>query len=467
MVKIAIVGAGTAGFFAANELGKANMNNIEIKIFEQGMEVDKRFCPQKDGYACAQCFPCKIMSGVGGAGLFSSGILNLHKHVGGNLEELCNVAHLKAEEIIKQVDDFFLEHGAPSTLFDPYENEKKLHELKRKCAAVDVRFIPIRQRLIGSQNTPKVIKSIQRYLENDLGIQIFPNQEVIAFDKKRNLTFKDGKTEQFDYILFAPGRWGMIWLAKQCEKNGIKTFHEPLDIGVRVEVPSIIMEEICEEVQRDPKFHIITPTYNDFIRSFCVNYRGYVVKETYEERIVGVNGHQLKLNGDSENSNFAFLIRQALTSPLEDTTEYGLSISKQASILGGYKPLIQTLGDLRRGHRSRESLIRRNPVQPTLLDATPGDIAMAFPYRFVVDILEGLKILDNIIPGVNNASTLIYAPEFKRSAKRVNMNEILESKEIKNLFFAGDGAGISRGIVGAAVTGIIAARGILRKLKLE
>ncbi len=467
MVKIAIVGAGAAGLFAANELGKTKDSNLEIYVFEQGAEVNKRFCPLKNGYACAQCFPCKIMSGIGGAGLFSSGILNLHKHIGGNLEELCNKARLNVEEIIKQIDDFFLEHGAPPTLFDPHENGKKLHELKRRCAAVDVRFIPIRQRLIGSENTPKVIKSIQKFLENDLGIQIFPNREVISFDKERRLTFKDGKTEQFDYILFAPGRWGMIWLANQCEINGIKTFHEPLDIGVRVEVPSIILEEICEEIQRDPKFHIITPTYNDFIRTFCVNHKGYVVKETYEEKIVGVNGHQLKKDGDSENSNFAFLIRQFLTSPLEDTTEYGRSISKQTSILGGYKPLIQTLGDLRSGHRSRASLISRNLVQPTLRDATPGDIAMAFPYRFIVDILEGLKILDKIIPGVNNASTLIYAPEFKRSAKRIDTNEFLESRAIKNMFFAGDGAGISRGIIGAAVTGIIAACGILRKLHLE
>jgi uncharacterized FAD-dependent dehydrogenase len=265
-------------------------------------------------------------------------------------------------------------------------------------------------------------------------------------------------------LLIAPGRWGMVWLAEQCNKLGIKTFYEPLDIGVRVEVPAIIMDEICR-IQRDPKFHIITPKYNDFVRTFCVNHKGYVVKETYEKKIAGVNGHQITRDGKSENSNFAFLIRQRLTSPLEDTTEYGLSISKQTSILGGYKPLIQTLGDLRRGHRSRRSLIDKNPVQPTLKNTTPGDIAMAYPYRFITDILEGLEILDKVIPGVNNNSTLIYAPEFKRSAKRVETNEFLESKTIKNIFFAGDGAGISRGIVAAAVSGIIAARGIEQEIK--
>jgi hypothetical protein len=90
---------------------------------------------------------------------------------------------------------------------------------------------------------------------------------------------------------------------------------------------------------------------------------------------------------------------------------------------------------------------------------------MAYPYRFIKDILEGLEILDEIIPGVNNNSTLLYAPEFKRSAKKIDVGSFLESKQIKDIFFAGDGAGLSRGIVGAALTGIIAAKGIIKKVK--
>jgi len=34
---------------------------------------------------------------------------------------------------------------------------------------------------------------------------------------------------------------------------------------------------------------------------------------------------------------------------------------------------------------------------------------------------------------------------------------------VENLFVAGDGVGLSRGIVGAAANGIIAARGLLKK----
>jgi len=467
-MKIGIVGAGSAGLFAANELGKAKLNDLEIKIYDQGPPVDKRYCAINEGLACRMCYPCKIMSGIGGAGAYSSGILNLNENIGGKLGQLCKNAGLRADQIIQQIDDFFIENGAPDKIYDPYLNEEELEKLRHRCVSVDVRFIPIKQRLLGTEKTPEIIKSIQNRLENEYDIQIIPNTKIHKFDKDKNLYFeseKNGKKEKFDFLLIAPGRWGMIWLADQCERLGIKTYYLPLDIGVRVEIPSIIMEHICENIQRDPKFHIITPTYHDFLRTFCVNHKGHVVKEMYEEKIVGVNGHQFTSEGDSDNTNFAFLIQQELTSPLEDTTEYGRAISKQASILGGYKPLLQTLGDLRSGHRSRNSLIDKNPVQPTLHDTTPGDIAMAYPYRFVKDILEGLEILDKIIPGVNNDSTLLYAPEFKRSAKLIDLDSFMQSKLLKNIFFAGDGAGVSRGIIGAAVTGIIAAKGILKKIQ--
>jgi len=80
----------------------------------------------------------------------------------------------------------------------------------------------------------------------------------------------------------------------------------------------------------------------------------------------------------------------------------------------------------------------------------------------VTDILEGLDKLDRVVPGVAQESTLLYAPEVKFSANRIYTNPDLETP-VKNLFVAGDGAGLSGGLVVAAATGVIAARGILKK----
>lgn len=84
---------------------------------------------------------------------------------------------------------------------------------------------------------------------------------------------------------------------------------------------------------------------------------------------------------------------------------------------------------------------------------------MALPHRVVTNIIEGLDILNKIIPGVSSNSTLLYAPEIKFYAICLKTNNSLETS-IKNLFVAGDGAGLSRDIVKAASTGILAARGI-------
>ncbi|MHC1591805.1 MAG: NAD(P)/FAD-dependent oxidoreductase, partial [Candidatus Helarchaeales archaeon] len=234
-----------------------------------------------------------------------------------------------------------------------------------------------------------------------------------------------------------------------------------ISIGVRVEVPSFVLEPICS-FERDPKFHIYPNTYDDFVRTFCVNHEGFVVMERYPDGSIATNGHSF-INEKSPNSNLALLVQIRLTKPLEDTTAYGRAIARNCAILGGDKPIVQRISDIRRGRRSKESKIKNNLVQPTLKNVTPGDISMALPHRIFTDILEAIEKLEFVIPGIASPSTLLYAPEIKYSAKKVEVNQFFQTKK-KRIFVAGDGAGLSRGIVAAAVTGIIAADGMLKEI---
>lgn len=61
-------------------------------------------------------------------------------------------------------------------------------------------------------------------------------------------------------------------------------------------------------------------------------------------------------------------------------------------------------------------------MENTLTDVTPGDISMALPHRIVMDIIEGLEILNQIIPGVNADSTLVLAPEIKFYARKIEVD---------------------------------------------
>ncbi|MFX0132219.1 MAG: NAD(P)/FAD-dependent oxidoreductase [Candidatus Hodarchaeota archaeon] len=454
MQSVIIVGSGSAGLFAAYKL--MEHKKLEIKIIDKGPSVKNRRCElQKDYKYCSNCNPCRALCGIGGAGLFSSALLNLNSEIGGDLNNLAGSKE-KALELINYIDRVFVDNGAPKKLYQA--SQKQIKDLQNKANSVGIRFIPIIQRHIGTENAPKVIGNIQKKLE-DNGVKFILNAEVDSLKPDKIITQK-GKELSYDFCIVAPGRSGMTWLSEQMKQLGVETRYEPLDVGVRVEVPYTVMNPICS-IARDPKFHIFTPTYDDFVRTFCVNHQGYVVQEVYGEKNITTNGHSF-LSERSNNTNFALLVKISLTEPLEDTTAYGETISFNCATLGGGKPLIQRLGDIRKNRRSKWGKIKDNFIQPTLKNVTPGDISMALPHRIFIDIIEALERLDKLIPGVANNSTLLYAPEIKYSAKRIITNQFLETS-INNLYVAGDGAGLTRGIVAAALSGLIAADGILNK----
>lgn len=457
--KVVIIGAGPAGLFSAYKLSEND--NLEIIVLDKGRDVDSRKCPLEYTGECNNCNPCNVLYGTGGLGCLSDGILNLRPDIGGDLEELTGKSD-KAMKLVNEVDSIFLKHGAPEKLF--IGETEMIEELQRKAEASGIKFIQIPQRHIGSDYTPVVINSMKKYLENK-GVKFVILADAIKIEKVKNFyitTYLQNNKAyiiESEYVITAPGRAGSNFLISQINELGIKVAHQSIDIGVRVEVSKVVMKPVID-VNRDPKFHIYSRTYDDFVRTFCTNHEGYVMKEQYDG-YVGVNGHSMR-DIKSQNSNFAFLSRVTLTSPVEDTTSYGISIAKIATVLGGGKPLIQRFGDLRMGRRSTPERIRRSNIKPTLLSTTPGDIAMALPYRIVTNLIKSLERLDNLLPGVGSDSTLLYAPEIKFYGIRVKVDPFMETS-LSNLFVAGDGVGLSRDIVNSAATGILAAEGILKK----
>lgn len=451
---VIIIGAGPAGLFAAYEL--STNSSLKILIVDKGKDIKDRICLSiKETRRCLKCKPCNILCGLGGAGGLSDGKLNLKSDIGGNLEEF--VSRNEADNLIEKIDKIFLQHGASMKLYG-----KDSIFLAKKAATCGIEFIPIPQRHIGSDILPSVVTSITNFLKYK-GIIFKLNTEVIQIKNNDIYSIKlsDGTEIQSTYLIIATGRAGSDWFKSEADRLGIKTRFAPIDIGVRVEVPAVVMENIIEYAW-DPKFHINTKKYDDFVRTFCTCPNGFVVTEDYGEYIC-VNGHSSN-SEKSENTNFALLTKIELTEPVENTTAYGISIAKLATTIGGRMPIIQRLEDLKGGHRSTTSRIEKSFVNPTLKKATPGDISMALPHRIVENVIEGLEQLDRVIPGVNSDSTLIYAPEIKFYSMRFIVNQDLETN-LTNCFTAGDGAGISRGIINSAATGMIAARGIIKKTR--
>ena len=458
---VIIIGAGPAGMFAAYELAEDQL--LKILIVDMGRDIEKRLCPMKTQTYCMHCTPCDIMCGVGGCGTFSDGTLNLRPDIGGDLAALTG-EQTEAWELVERVDKVFLKFGAPQGALRTEGPE--IEDLKRRAASVGARFIEIKQRHIGSDNAPAVIGRFKQDLVNkgvDFLLETVVKDLLVGEGTCKGIILSGGQVIHASYVLLSPGRRGCNWVSDMIEKHGIEARYGGIDIGVRVEVPAIVMDPVTR-INRDPKFHIQSRRYDDFVRTFCTNMRGFVVKEEYEG-FIATNGHSMA-NTESENTNFAFLVRIELTEPMENTTKYARSIAKLATTIGGGKPVLQRMGDLRRGRRSTKERIAKNLVINTLKDVTPGDISMALPHRIVMDIIEGLETLNEIIPGVTSDSTLLYAPEVKFYAMHLKVDRQMETS-IKNLFAAGDGAGLSRDIVNAAATGIMAAEGIIKREKME
>jgi len=426
--KVVIVGAGPAGLFAADEL----INHAyDVTVIDR-------------------------MSKVGGQGLNIDGKFNFHPKIGGDLTQFLPVRD--AWKVISKIEKRFEKYGEADTYYD----EVKLDELKQRSIQAGIDFVRIKQKHIGSDLLPFIMDGFRRDLE-DGGVEFRLKTNVQDLVQNNGLIKRvvtNNGDLSCDYVIIASGRSGYPWLRDQCKKLGLMVKSNPLDVGVRVEVRNEVFKEIVEDYKcHDPKFHIFTPGYEDFVRTFCVCYNGFVTKEPYGG-LYGVNGHSHSSRGShSNNTNFALLVTRVLTEPASDTTEVGERLMQLGNSWAGKRPLIQKLGDIKKHRRSTLSRIRKSYVTPTLKDATPGDISSALDYRTFYNILEGLKMLDRVVPGVNSDHTLLYAPEIKFYASKVDTNGLLQTK-IKNLYVAGDGAGVSRGIVGAAATGMIAAKGI-------
>ncbi|MGI6397994.1 MAG: hypothetical protein ACOX3E_12535 [Desulfomonilia bacterium] len=66
---------------------------------------------------------------------------------------------------------------------------------------------------------------------------------------------------------------------------------------------------------------------------------------------------------------------------------------------------------------------------------------------------------------MNSAHTLLYGIEVKFYSNRVTARPRARGAELDGLYVIGDGAGITRGLIQASCSGIIAARSVLRRLE--
>jgi uncharacterized FAD-dependent dehydrogenase len=453
---VIIVGGGPAGLFAAYHL--VEHSNLKVLMIEKGKAPLKRKCPNHNLQKCIQCDPCNILSGIGGAGLYSDGKLNFIPRLGKT--DLTQFMSLEAaQRLIDETEAIFTRFKMDGAVFPTNMEEAK--QIRKEAKRFGIDLLLIKQKHLGSDNLPGYIAGMADYIQ-DKGLDIRTQEEVldiIQSDGRIQGVMTEKGTYKADSVILAPGRIGANWVASVAQKHGIDLSQRGIEVGVRVEVHNDIMDDLCNIIY-DPTFFIQTHTYDDQTRTFCTNQGGFISLENYKN-FVCVNGHAYA-DRKSSNTNFAFLSKVVLTEPVTDNQAYGESIGKLASIIGGGKPILQRFGDLKRGRRSTWNRISKGYIEPTMTNVVCGDIAMALPERILTNLIEGLESLNYVVPGVSNDETLLYAPEIKFFATQVETNQYLETA-IDGMYVAGDGPGVAGNIVSAAATGIIPARRIIER----
>lgn len=337
----------------------------------------------------------------------------------------------------------------------------EMESLARRCVQAGLRLVPVPVRPMGTHLCSQVLAAFFQHLKAK--VKVVFNQEVKTIgvvNGQKEVVTSSGNVYRAPYLLLAPGREGNRWLREQLAPLGVDFKTNPVDVGVRVEVPAEVMEEVTS-VAYEAKLLFNAPTFDDEVRTFCMCPNGEVVME-HRSGLFTVNGHSHG-GRSTPYTNFALLVRTAFTQPFDSPVAYGEYLARLANLLVG-TVIVQRLGDLKMGRRSTPERIGRGLVEPTLAEAVPGDLSFVLPYRYLVGILEMLEAMDRIVPGVNSRHTLLYGIEVKFYSLRPQINQELETP-IPGLFVAGDGAGISRGLVQAAASGILAARAMAVRME--
>ena len=465
---VIIVGAGPSGYMCAYELANKKPD-LKILLVDKGKNIYERRCPLLEhkiekcplnSKGQNECYPaCSITNGFGGAGAYSDGKFNITTEFGGWLSDYISVDELIS--LIDYADQINLKYGATKVITNP--DTPKVREIEKRAMAAGVKLLRSKVRHLGTEENLKILSRIYDDLAKQIDMKFATKvKDIVVKDNKvTGIELENGEVIESDYVVLGVGREGSKWISELFERYKIPMSQTQVDIGVRVECPNIVMEEINENLY-EGKF-LYKTSVGSTVRTFCSNPSGHVVMENYEG-VINVNGHSYndsKLS--SNNTNFALLVSHHFEEPFKKPNEYALKVSSLANQLSCGSVIVQKYGDIKLGRRSTTKRIEEGFVRPTLKEAVPGDLALALPYKTMRSIIEMIEVLDKITPGIATEHTLLYGVEAKYYSAHPEMDRKLEVKGISNLYVAGDGAGLTRGLSQASASGIYIARNILER----
>jgi uncharacterized protein len=435
--KVLVVGAGPAGYFAALELIELGIQPI---VLDRGKDARAR---RRDLRAIQQFGTVNPHSnycfGEGGAGTYSDGKLYTRS--------------VKRGDIYKALR-LLVEHGATSDILV----EAHPH--------------------IGSNKLPEVVQNLRASIEK-YGGQVLFERHVTSFILEHQTMrgvvaqhLATGAEESYlaDAVILATGHSARdIYL--QLHRQGIRIEAKPFALGVRVEHPQPLIDQI--QYKQSPRnehlpaasYSLVCQVGGRGVFSFCMCPGGLIVPAATAPGEIVVNGMSMsRRDSPFANSGMVTAIEYEDLKPwhqhgvfagleFQRSVEQALFVSGDGSQKG---PALR-LPDFIQGKMSAS--VGKSSYIPGLYPAPLYELLPAFVYRRLRD---GLSQFGKTMRGFYTEEAHVVATESRTSAPvRIPRDpESLAHPEIQALYPCGEGAGFAGGIISAAMDGQRVARAI-------
>lgn len=452
--RFVIIGGGPAGIAAAITAINAGFPAERITLFEKGRRHD----------------PSRT-AGFGGAGANSDGKLVLESEIGGELATWVGAERMASllEDVLALYLDFIdpLERGEYEAMRGRFSDPEAGTQIQRACIRAGLEYIPADIIPLGTNTCRRVVDAWYEFLVEQ-GAEVLLDTRVTGFapaDDAWTVSLEGGAEVRARWLLAAPGRSGHSFLVQALGDNSIETVNGPIDVGVRVETDAQLTRPLTDATW---EFKLRGILEGERVRTFCVCPEGSVLVERYDSDLLAVNGQTLPEH-PTGRTNFAVLHTIHLDDPCDNPAQFAQAYIRTVNILGARNPIVQTWPKFAARRRSRESDLRKAFIERTCGQALPGDIRLALNAKSCRVVENFMRALDSpgLLEGLCSNRTLMYAPEAKfYTVRPAELSEHLES-ERANLFFAGDGSGITRGLVQASASGIVVGREVARRCRPE
>lgn len=424
--RLIFVGAGPANLLPILHLLQNGFEG-QITLIDKGKDIFDR--PEDD-----------LLMGFGGAGTFSDNKNIFSDHKDQPIFEYTTLEKIKEYyTFIQQMITDFHPNPKEINISLPEKNSLEKYGVKDafKSGWGEMAIKQSTTWHVGSTNGKIVLENWFKYMV-DRGVNMMFNTEFMDIIDSKVITDKGSLV--FDKCYLALGKVGKKKVQEFYKKHKIKSNIKDMNLGVRFETPYDSNNTIKEVVSKQYDFKYskdLTPDKN--IRTFCSCHgSSQVVAEDFNNT-KRVNGHGYGLHVKekwSGNSNFGIMICEKTDGD-------------------------KTINDIVKKYPNGFVVRNDDDFNETITTDLPTISLNEFKSTYGVyadDICNFISDLENIL---NIKKWRFYGPEIKESSNRANLGEDLELLDFPNVYALGDSGIGTRGIVPAAVSGLIAVESLI------